>query len=351
MFYFLGKTIRFVKETVRFLRILWRDNIGRKGQDADFRIATNGFPVGFVGAWFCDVIEQRTNRKVELSWYKPSLLLTSLFGSFWLLNMILRTYEQPSVFFSGENISSLKKYRDYRNYLNNLPSLALGFDYDQRKNYTRFPLWLIYIFPADFVANASVADIEKRLKQIEEQSFLPKKEFAAMIASHAGYCSTRKIDGSSSMVSRAFITQQIENISFVHCPGKLLHNDNSLLEKFKDDKKEYLKQFQFNICSENSSTPGYVTEKLFESFEAGAIPIYWGDENPEPLILNPERILFWRNDNDNTEVIDRVKSLFLSKEERQKFLTTPIFKTTAATEIFGYFQILNTKLITLFQKK
>lgn len=351
MFYFFGKTIRFVKETVKFVRVLWRDNIGRKGQDADFRIATNGFPVGFAGSWFCDVIKERTNRKVEFSWYKPSLILTSLFGSFWLLKTILLLYKQPSVFFSGENINSLKKYRDYRSYLHNLPSLALGFDYDQKKNYKRFPLWLLYIFPAPFVANASVADIQKRLKQMEQQSFLPKKEFAAMIASHAGYCSTRKLDGGSSMVSRALITQQIKNISFVHCPGKLLHNDDSLQEKFKDDKKEYLKQFQFNICSENSSTPGYVTEKLFESFEAGAIPIYWGDENPEPTILNHERVLFWRNGPDNTEVIDHVTSLYLSKAERQKFFTVPIFKNTAATEIYDYFQILNTTLIELLQKK
>ena len=339
-----------MKETVKFIRVLWRDNLGKKGRDADFRIATNGFPVGFVGSWFCEVIEERTNSKVELSWYKPSLILTSLFGSFWLLKIILRTYEQPSVFFSGENISSLKKYRDYRSYLDDLPSLALGFDYDNKENYKRFPLWLLYLFPASFVANASVTDIQKRLEQMEQQSFLPKTKFAAMVASHAGYCSTRKIDGDSFMVSRTLITQQIEYINPVHCPGKLLHNDESLLEKFKDNKKEYLKQFQFNICSENSSSPGYVTEKLFESFEAGAIPIYWGDENPEPHILNHERILFWRNSADNSEVIDRVKNLYLSKTERQKFFTIPIFKNTAAMEIYAYFQILNTKLIELLRK-
>jgi hypothetical protein len=235
--------------------------------------------------------------------------------------------------------------------LGDLPSLALGFDYIKKDNYSRFPLWLLYIFPASFVARASVADIQNRLNKIEQQSFLPKQKFAAMIASHDGYYSSRKIDGGAPMVSRTLITRQIQTIKYVHCPGKLLHNDDSLKEDFDDDKKIYLQQFQFNICSENAASPGYVTEKLFESFEAGAIPIYWGDENPEPKILNPERILFWSNDIDNTETLARIEKLYLSKRERRNFLSVPIFKKSAAIEIHSYFEILNTRVIELVQKK
>ncbi len=44
-----------------------------------------------------------------------------------------------------------------------------------------------------------------------------------------------------------------------------------------DNKIEWLKSYKFNICFENSSYPGYLTEKLFEAFAAGCIPIYWGD--------------------------------------------------------------------------
>lgn len=346
----LGKMIRFVKETSKFLHILWRDTSVQKGRDADFRIATNGFPTGFLGSWFGDLIRGRTNKTVEFSWYKPSLLLTSLFGSPWLLKILLSIYKQPSVFFSGENIKALKKYRNYRNYLGDLPTLALGFDYHRGENYERFPLWLLYIFPPAFVATASVVDIQNRLKLIEQQSFFPKQKFAAMIASHAGYFSPRKIDGNFTMASRALLTQQIQTVNFVHCPGKLLHNDDSLHKKFNNDKKKYLQQFQFNICSENSAAPGYVTEKLFESFEAGAIPIYWGDENPEPLVLNHERILFWRNGDDNKEFLNRIKILHISEKERRRFLAVPIFKNTAADAIFEYFEILNTQLIEILEK-
>ena len=235
--------MRFIKETFRYLRKMWRDIRLRKGGDADIRIGTCGFPLGHTGPWFAKLIEEKTGKKVSFSWYKPSLILTSLFGSSWLVRILLLIHNQPSVFFSGENIKTLKKYRDYRDYLGDLPSLALGFDYREKNNYRRLPLWLLYIFSPEFVARASLQDIQQRLDEIERKSHGPKQKFAAMIASHEGYCSRRKIDGDAARVSRTYITQQVESIGFVHCPGKLLHNDDSLKVDFDDDKKKYLQQF------------------------------------------------------------------------------------------------------------
>jgi hypothetical protein len=39
----------------------------------------------------------------------------------------------------------------------------------------------------------------------------------------------------------------------------------------------YLRQFRFMITFENQSLSGYHTEKITNAFEAGVIPIYWGD--------------------------------------------------------------------------
>ena len=39
----------------------------------------------------------------------------------------------------------------------------------------------------------------------------------------------------------------------------------------------YLRQFRFMITFENQTLPGYHTEKITNAFEAGVIPIYWGD--------------------------------------------------------------------------
>lgn len=42
------------------------------------------------------------------------------------------------------------------------------------------------------------------------------------------------------------------------------------------DKLALLRDFRFNLAFENTSSPGYVTEKLVEPLLAGSIPIYWG---------------------------------------------------------------------------
>lgn len=45
-------------------------------------------------------------------------------------------------------------------------------------------------------------------------------------------------------------------------------------------KKEVLQKYKFAICYENArDVPGYITEKIFDCFFAGCIPVYWGASN------------------------------------------------------------------------
>ncbi len=48
-----------------------------------------------------------------------------------------------------------------------------------------------------------------------------------------------------------------------------------------NDKISVIKNYRFTICYENTSdAPGYITEKIFECFQAGtSVPIYWGAPN------------------------------------------------------------------------
>lgn len=49
-------------------------------------------------------------------------------------------------------------------------------------------------------------------------------------------------------------------------------------------KMEVLSRHQFSLCFENTPMFGYVTEKIFDCFYAGAIPIYWGAGDIKKLI-------------------------------------------------------------------
>lgn len=47
-----------------------------------------------------------------------------------------------------------------------------------------------------------------------------------------------------------------------------------------DSKNTTLRQYKFSICYENAKDiSGYITEKIFDCFFAGCIPVYWGANN------------------------------------------------------------------------
>lgn len=47
-----------------------------------------------------------------------------------------------------------------------------------------------------------------------------------------------------------------------------------------DFKRPILEQYRFSICYENArDIPGYISEKIFDCFFAGCVPVYWGANN------------------------------------------------------------------------
>lgn len=51
------------------------------------------------------------------------------------------------------------------------------------------------------------------------------------------------------------------------------------------DKIEVIKNFKFSICYENCrDTKGYISEKIFDCFQAGNLPVYWGASNVTDFI-------------------------------------------------------------------
>lgn len=69
----------------------------------------------------------------------------------------------------------------------------------------------------------------------------------------------------------------------VACPGRCCHNlhvpqlapRNSA--RWRYGVPDFMRDYKFTICFENSSYPGYTTEKLVHAMLADSIPIYWGN--------------------------------------------------------------------------
>lgn len=100
-----------------------------------------------------------------------------------------------------------------------------------------------------------------------------------------------------------------------------------------DDKIETLKNYKYCICYENTkNAKGYITEKIFDCFAAGVIPIYLGPENITDYI--PKSCFIDRRDfSDDQSLYNFLKSIdklnyqkyieaqsqYLQSKEAQKF--------------------------------
>ena len=128
----------------------------------------------------------------------------------------------------------------------------------------RFPLWIKYLTNG---TEQSINDIEEKINNINNPRHRLSKGrhyFASLISRHD--------EGGIRMK----LINLLNPINKVVCAGTFMNNTNNLKEKFNDNKLEFLKQFKFNICPENSRANGYITEKIFEAIISGCIPIYYG---------------------------------------------------------------------------
>jgi alpha(1,3/1,4) fucosyltransferase len=80
----------------------------------------------------------------------------------------------------------------------------------------------------------------------------------------------------------------------IDCPGNSLRNmppiDDAASAGKWDRKRAFLSNYKFTIAFENSSAPGYHTEKILDPMLQGSIPIYWGDPTIDDF-FNPHSFI------------------------------------------------------------
>lgn len=85
-----------------------------------------------------------------------------------------------------------------------------------------------------------------------------------------------------------------------------------------EDKVETIKDYRFVLCYENTSNSlGYVTEKIFDCFAAGVVPIYWGAPNISDYI--PKECYIDRREFASMEELHRFMKE-MSKEDYEGYL-------------------------------
>jgi len=212
--------------------------------------------------------------------------MMSVFGNFQPMVNALGT-KQPReccILFVGENLQYLHTH--YKNeYLMKHFDLLLGFtNFFCQSQFFYFPLYLIYW---EFW----------RCGLFEAKWKETRMDRAVIIANHTA-------DGLRPAMCR---TVHRQGILVDGSKPELFERLHAIVHAGKScqDKIECISNYKYNICPENSVTEGYTTEKVFESLQAGCIPIYTGAKF-ELNVLRDEFVC-WIQPDSKREMIEQTK--------------------------------------------
>ena len=158
------------------------------------------------------------------------------------------------------------------------------------------------------ICNGDLRPMEQNLPPFEERKLL------CMIASNYKFNDFKEELYSARRELVSFFDSQEEGLFDLY--GRLWEGHRNAKGRVAD-KLETLKQYKFNICFENTKQPGYITEKIFDCFVTGTIPIYYGATNIEAFIP-PECYIDYRQFRSREEMVTAIQNI--SKEEYQEYL-------------------------------
>ena len=206
----------------------------------------------------------------------------NMFGVFNPHDNLTYPMEGKKVLYSLEELNNrfLELKYKFNKYALDYVDLAMSYERFDHPKYLRFPYWIL----CHFSPESTEEDIEKKIDYWNSASYEKSKD-VALIAQH---------DFSG---TRTLIANDIGRFVDIAYASAWRNNTSEMYTKYHNDKFAFLKQFKFNICSENMLVDAYVTEKIFDAIHCDSIPLYaGGGDYLEPKLINPKAIIRWDGD-------------------------------------------------------
>ncbi len=163
--------------------------------------------------------------------------------------------------------------------------------------------------------------------QIDEILPFEKKRFCTMITRKLESSHPKELYSERRRVVRFFEDKKWEFDLYGHNWSK---------KKYKNyrgavaDKIEVMRHYKFAICYENMrDVKGYITEKIFDCFAAGVVPVYWGASNVTDYIP-PDCFIDRRMFKDHEEMYQFLKRMSESEYEEYQRNIREFLKSEAA---------------------
>lgn len=159
------------------------------------------------------------------------------------------------------------------------------------------------------------------LKTMKPINFIDKKLMVMINRNAPGYYRLFSLFGKNNYFKRkkvaTFLSKKYERDFDLFGRGWKI-NSKSYKGEYKGDKLKKLANYKFCICFENASQDGYITEKIFDCFRAGCVPVYLGPHNISKYIPQNTYIDF-KGYSDNEKLVRFLKDM--EKVEYNKYLT------------------------------
>jgi alpha(1,3/1,4) fucosyltransferase len=225
---------------------------------------------------------------VEIRTINPDLVFFSYYGKSHF------KYRCPKLFYTGENIRP-----DY-----NACDFSISFDYPVTNRNFRLPLYAFY------------GDVNQLCRP---------KDPLALLKSKTKFCNFVVSNPQGRERNRFF--KLLSRYKKVDSGGRFMNN----LGYPVTEKNAFVQQYKFTLAFENSSYPGYTTEKIFQPMMVDSLPVYWGN----PLVhldFNTKSFINVHDFPDFESAIEQIIALDKNDELYLEYLSQPYFTNNQPNE-------------------
>jgi hypothetical protein len=255
--------------------------------------------VGFFEKLFCKTNLNNFEFTNDLN--TANILLESCFG-----NSIVDIKKwEKTIFFSGESTSRFPRQ------LNKYDIILKG-SYNNNK-IIDLPLFVVYITNNNLL---------NRIIQEKNIVNVPKK-----------FCCFCVSNGNSFPRNKMFTV--LNSYKKVDSLGHYNNNVGYFIDipYWSEDYLNYLKEYKFIICFENSKEETYITEKIINAYVSNVIPIYWGTDHVKNIFYE-DSMIYLNNENNEQSYNDVLNKVIELDNDDSKYLEFINRKTLK----FDYFE-------------
>ena len=132
-------------------------------------------------------------------------------------------------------------------------------------------------------------------------------------------------------------------------PEGIALEDSRTAKNWRDLKQDIIGNYHFNLCLENTNVDYYCTEKIWDSIQAGCLPIYYGEGNKIYEDFPQESFLDYANFQNTKELFEYIDNMKFEEFQRRFNLCWEV-ATSLAQEKISNDEVFQLRIENIMEK-